>query len=279
MANLTQVVPVDLLRVSGWRTRATETLQVATVARPAGRPSGGAGLAELLGVTAGLRLPAAASRLARLPRGDGHVVIDIPGWKAPEVTGAPLRGFLRALGHKTRSWGLGVNTGRPEHDAELLAETVTRTAAEHGPVSLVGWSLGGVIAREVARAHPDAVRRVVTYGTPVIGGPSHTLGAGSFGAAECDRITALAEQLDREDPIVVPLTAIFTRRDGVVTWQACIDHHSPDVEHVEVSSTHLGMALDPDVWEVVARRLAAGADASSSGGLPLAASERRVYGA
>ncbi|MEP7088778.1 MAG: alpha/beta hydrolase [Nocardioidaceae bacterium] len=257
MTNITQVAPVGLLGFSGRRTRATETLEVATVSRPVGRPSGGAGLAELLGVAAGLRLPAAASRLARLPRGDGHVVIDIPGWKAPEVSGAPLRGLLRALGHDARAWGLGVNTGRPEHDAEVLAETVRRTAAEQGPVSLVGWSLGGVIAREVARAHPEAVRRVVTYGTPVIGGPSHTLGAGSFGAAECARITALAEQLDREDPILVPLTAIFTRRDGVVTWQACIDHHSPDVEHVEVFSSHVGMALDPDVWEVVACRLAA----------------------
>jgi len=209
----------------------------------------------VVGALAGLRLPLAARRLARLPRSDGHVVIDIPGWKAPEAAGAPLRGFLRALGHDARGWGLGVNTGTPERDAELLAETVTRTAAEHGPVSLVGWSLGGVIAREVARVHPDAVRRVVTYGTPVIGGPTHTLGARSFGAAECARITALADQLDRERPIVVPLTAIFTRRDGVVAWQACIDHHSPDVEHVEVFSTHLGMGLDPDVWEVVARRL------------------------
>lgn len=256
MTNLTQVGTVNLLGVSGWRTRATGAPVVDAV-RPAGPPSGVVALAELLGVVAGLRLPAAARRLARLPRGDGHVVIDIPGWKAPEVTGAPLRGFLRAVGHDARAWGLGVNTGRPERDAELLAETVARTADEHGPVSLVGWSLGGVIAREVARARPAAVRRVITYGTPVIGGPTHTLGARSFGAAECARITALAAQLDREDPIGAPLTAIFTRRDGVVTWQACIDHHSPDVEHVEVFSSHLGMALDPDVWEVVARRLAA----------------------
>ncbi len=256
MVNLTQVRPAAVLGLSGWRSRANEQLDPADVRRPSGPPAGAALVAELVGGVAGLRLPAAAPRLARLPRGNGHVVIDIPGWKAPEITGAPLRGLLRALGYDARAWGLGTNTGSPERDARILAKAVTRAAGEHGPVSLVGWSLGGVIAREVARAHPDAVRRVITYGTPIIGGPTHTLGAGSFGVAEAERITARTEKIDREDPITVPITAIFTRRDGVVAWRACIDHHSPGVEHVEVYSTHLGMGVDPDVWEVVARRLA-----------------------
>ena len=100
-------------------------------------------------------------------------------------------------------------------------------------VSLVGWSLGGVIAREVARQHPDAVRRVITYGTPV------------------------ARRLDARTPLRVPLTVVFSRRDGIVPWPACIDRSSTCVEHVEVSSTHLGMGIDPDVWELVAHRLAA----------------------
>lgn len=256
MVNLTQVSPRTVLGLAGWRSRAAERVDTEAVRRPDGRPSGAAWLAELTGIRAGLRLPAAAPRLARLPRGDGHVVIDIPGWKAPEITGAPLRGLLGALGYDARSWGLGVNTGSPERDARLLAKAVTRAAAEHGPVSLVGWSLGGVIAREVARAHPDAVRRVITYGSPIIGGPTHTVGARSFGSEASERITAKAERLDREHPIAVPLTVIFTRRDGIVAWEACIDHYSPDVEHVEVFSTHLGMGVDPDVWELVARRLA-----------------------
>ena len=127
---------------------------------------------------------------------------------------------------------------------------------EHGPVSLVGWSLGGVVAREVAREHPDAVRRLITYGTPVIGGPTFTVGADAYGADECARITQLTETLDRTRPITVPVTTIYTRRDGIVTWQACLDHASRDVEHVEVGSTHLGLGVDPDVWSVVATRLA-----------------------
>jgi dienelactone hydrolase len=125
------------------------------------------------------------------------------------------------------------------------------------PVDLVGWSLGGTIARETARLVPQAVGQVVTYGTPVVGGPTHTLGASAYGRAECERISALIRQLDAESPIAVPMTAIFTRRDSVVSWGACIDHSSPVVHHVEVGSTHFSMGIDPDVWRVVAERLAA----------------------
>jgi hypothetical protein len=256
MLSATQPTCSSILGVSGWRSRARDVSTALTADRPSSPPPARAGLVEVIGLASALRLPGAALRLAGVPRGDGHVVLDLPGWKAPEASGAPLRLYLRSLGYDARPWGLGVNTGDPERDAETLARTVVRLAGEHGPVSLVGWSLGGVVAREVARAHPDAVRRLITYGTPVIGGPTYTVGAGAYGAAECERITRLTEELDRTRPITVPVTTIYTRRDGVVVWQACLDRASRDVEHVEVDSTHLGMGVDPDVWQVVATRLA-----------------------
>jgi surfactin synthase thioesterase subunit len=184
-------------------------------------------------------------------------VIDIPGWKAPEASMAPLRAYLRLVGHDAHGWGLGVNTGAPERDSEILAEKVAALHQQTGrKVALVGWSLGGVIARETARSLPQAVSRVITYGTPAIGGPTYTLGARAFGRAESERIRQMIIELDRENPIQVPITAIFTRRDRVVSWPACIDRTSPDVEHVEVRSTHAGMGLDPNVWQIVATRLA-----------------------
>jgi fermentation-respiration switch protein FrsA (DUF1100 family) len=219
-------------------------------------PPAAAWITEVAGLATALRLPGATPRLAAVPRGDGHVVIDIPGWRAPEASGALLRRYLRALGYDARPWGLGVNTGHPQRDAAILGPTVVGLAAEHGPVSLVGWSLGGVIAREVAREHPHAVRRVVTYGTPVVGGPTYTVGADAYGAEESARIAGLIDERDRTRPLTVPVTSIYTRRDGVVAWQACLDHVTPQVEHVEVASTHLGLGVDPDVWEVVGRRLA-----------------------
>lgn len=200
---------------------------------------------------------ARAPQLVRVPRGSGDRVIDIPGWKAPEASMAPLRAYLRWLGYNATGWGLGVNTGDPERDATILSELVAEQFEETGEkTALVGWSLGGVVARETARSVPHAVSRVITYGTPAIGGPTYTVGADSYGQAESTRIRSAIEELDRDNPIQVPITAIFTRRDSIVDWPACIDRASADVEHVEVRSTHTGMGIDPDVWEIVATRLA-----------------------
>lgn len=256
MIDLIQPIVPSLLGLAGWRSRASAVAASSVSDRPLAAPPPRARLVEVAGLAAALRLPGAAGRLAAVPRGDGHMVIDLPGWQAPEASGALLRGYLRALGFDARPWGLGVNTGDPERAAEILGRSVVRLAEHHGPVSLVGWSLGGVVAREVAREHPESVRRLLSYGTPVVGGPTYTVGAGAYGPDECVRITRLAEELDRSRPIRVPITAVYTRRDGVVDWRACLDHTSPDVEHVEVASTHLGLGVDPDVWEVVATRLA-----------------------
>ena len=230
-------------------------VDVTAVPPPQGPPALGTQLGEARAVLEVARLVRAAPWLARAPRG-GSRVIDLPGWRAPEASNLPLRLFLRALGHDPRPWGLGTNLGDPEGDAERLVE---RLRAERGadPVALVGWSLGGVVAREVARALPDRVSRVVTFGSPIVGGPSYTFAASRYPEEERRRITALIRQLDADRPIEVPITAIYSRRDGVVDWRACVDHASPRVEHVEVGSTHLGLGLDPDVWWTVAQALAA----------------------
>ena len=247
----------QLLTTAGVRTRARPHDDPHDLDRPAGPPTGRTMLGELGAGLDAARLVGAVPRLAGAPRGDGHLVVDIPGWKAPELTGAPLRAYLSRLGYDARGWGFGTNTGDPRRDVERLSERVRDLVEEAGrPASLVGWSLGGVIAREVARRHPDVVRRVITYGTPVAGGARHTSVArasSAGGDADADRV---ARRLDAASPIRVPLTVLFSRRDGVVSWQACIDRSTPQAEHVEVASTHLGMGFDPDVWRIVADRLA-----------------------
>lgn len=227
--------------------------------QPDGPPGAVRGLAnEGLAAAQVVRLIASAPRLATTPRGDGSTVIDMPGWKAPESSMAPIRAYLRWLGYDARTWGLGANAGNPERDAALMADHVIERAAQSGrPVALVGWSLGGVVAREVARAVPQAVSKVVTFGSPIIGGPTHTFAARSYSPAERDRIEELIEETDRENPLYVPVTAIFTRRDGVVNWRACIDRRTEGVRHIEVKSSHLGLGIDPDVWQAVAEALAA----------------------
>ena len=224
---------------------------------PAG-PPGRRGLAgEALGAVQLGRMLAAAPRLARAPRGDGGPVVDIPGWRAPESSMAPIRRYLRWLGHDARTWGLGTNLGNPQRDAERMAVSVADLAERaERPVALLGWSLGGVIAREVAREIPGLVSQVITYGSPVVGGPNHTIAARNYDPAERARIERLIERIAEEDPLRVPVTTIFSRRDGIVAWSACIDRSTPGVRHVEVRSTHLGLGIDPDVWQVVAETLA-----------------------
>lgn len=215
--------------------------------------------AELVGeAIAGLeafRLAAAAPRLAAAARGSNRPTLDIPGWRAHESSMAPIRTYLRRLGHDCSGWGRGMNWGNVEEDVEALVPQVEKQAARGRPVALVGWSLGGVIAREIAREVPESVAGVVTFGTPVIGGPAYTVGARSYGAEEAERIIRTVEELDRENPIQVPITAIFTKRDGIVNWPACIDRTSAAVRHVEVRSSHLGLGIDPDVWLAVAQAL------------------------
>lgn len=204
-----------------------------------------------------LRLGFSTFGLRKLPRGNKAPIILLPGYLAPEWTMEPMRRYLNWLGYDAHHWTLGINQGNPERDHELMVPQVATLAAASGqPVALVGWSLGGTIAREVARIRPDIVSKVVTYGTPVIGGPKFTVGAGVYGEEECNRIANLIDELDQDAPIEVPITAIFTRNDRTVAWPACIDRASKDVKHVEVNSSHASMGVDPDVWRIVAQRLA-----------------------
>ncbi len=197
-------------------------------------------------------------KLARQPRGNGHPVLVLPGFGAGDLSTSPLRRYLRSLGHDARGWGLGQNTGDVVRSTQVMIDRVTRIAVERGEaIPLVGWSLGGVIAREVARERPDVVSRVITFGSPVVGGPKYTSVSEVYRARGVD-VDAIEVEVERRRAthISVPVTAIYARADGIVSWRACIDHVNPGVEHVEVRSTHLGMGLHHEVYAIIANRLA-----------------------
>jgi pimeloyl-ACP methyl ester carboxylesterase len=204
---------------------------------------------------------------AKQPRGDGHVVILFPGLASDVGPLLPLRSHCCRLGYDAIDWGRGLNTG-PGRDidcwlAELALHLQERVAqrlvnAADGTVSLIGWSLGGLYAREVAKLWPDQVRQVITIGTPFNGEPCSTHARHLYrwlnGAAPSDD-RALLRRLRVPPP--QPTTSIFSRRDGIVAWQACT-HHAPraGVQDIEVSGSHLGMGWNPQVLAVVADRLA-----------------------
>ena len=212
-------------------------------------------LAEAWGVRELPRLLLRSTRLLRVPRGEGQPVMVLPGHSSTDTWTVPLRTYLRRLGYDAHGWGLGTNHGDVAALLPPVTEQVAALARRAGrPVHLLGWSLGGVIAREVARDRPDLVAQVITYGTPVVGGPVYTIMGSRYSPQTIAHILGIVEQANRT-PIAVPLTSIFSRADGVVAWRASIDTVHPHTQHVEVRSTHTGLGLDPDVWLAEARRL------------------------
>jgi pimeloyl-ACP methyl ester carboxylesterase len=200
-----------------------------------------------------------AGDLSDAPRGAGEPVIVLPGYGASDASSFVLRSYLRLLGYAVHGWGLGRNTGDVPTLLPRVVDRLDALADRSGQaVRLVGWSLGGYLAREAARERPRAVARVVTLGSPVVGGPKYTVVGRYYSARgyDLDEIEAAVAARNRT-PLTVPVTAVYSRSDGVVAWRACIDPVSGDVEHVEVTATHLGLGFSPDVYRIVADRLAA----------------------
>ena len=203
---------------------------------------------------------AAAPLLRLLPAGDGHPVLVLPGLGGSDQSTAELRTVLRRRGHAARGWGLGRNLGPHDHVLEGMTSRLLALADRAGrSVSLVGWSLGGIYARELAYEHPEVVRQVITLGSPF----RFRHGDRGNASAVYDLIGppedpfpghALPEH-ERPD-LEVPSTSIYTRTDGIVRWHACIDRAGPLRENIEVWGTHSGLGYNLAAVVAVADRLA-----------------------
>ncbi|MEM7662327.1 MAG: alpha/beta hydrolase [Pseudomonadota bacterium] len=215
---------------------------------------------------------------------DRRPVIVLPGYGANDLSTSPLRTFLSLSGYQAEGWGLGLNQGgrglvedvseisdRWQFDRDraqpidvevpalcdrFFARLQTRSSALGTPVSLIGWSLGGYIAREAAREFPELVAQVITLASPIKGGPKHTSIAPlfRFRGVNLDLIEETVEARDAK-AITVPITAFYSRRDGIVSEYAAIDSSSPNARNVRVSASHLGMGVNANVWRQVLQTL------------------------
>ena len=205
---------------------------------------------------------AAASPLLRMVgRGDEHPVLVLPGFTADDRSTAPLRAMLRGQGYWTHGWQLGRNMGPTPRVVDGLLDRLETLHSRHGrKVSLVGWSLGGIFARALARERPDAVRQVITLGSPfrmVDGDRSAATGVWESvkNLHEEDLLELHRRERERE-PLAVPASSIYTRTDGVVRWWLCLDDDGPYRENIEVRGSHSGLGFNPAVALVVSDRLA-----------------------
>jgi pimeloyl-ACP methyl ester carboxylesterase len=206
-------------------------------------------------------------------------VIVLPGFGADDLSTAPLRHILSKAGHSVSTWGLGRNMAgmnlsysaaeisanwqiemREQYKGELgvpaLCDRMTQHLRESvtpdAPVTLVGWSLGGVVAREAARDLPDLVQHVITLGTPVKGGPKYTATARLFRARGMDLDWIESEIGKRDNKLIkAHITAIVSRSDAIVANAAAIDDFSPNIRHIEVDVAHIGLCFNPATIRLV----------------------------
>jgi hypothetical protein len=182
---------------------------------------------------------AAMAAMATMPllkgvaEGDGHSVVIYPGLVSSDVNTLPLRMFLAECGYDVHGWDENVNLGPCVNTMGRSIERVRRLRRKTGrKVSLVGWSLGGLYAREIARHVAKDIRCVITMGTPFVGGP------------------------EGREPPPVPTTSLYSRTDGVVDWQLSIHEPGPHRENIEIDASHNGMGMHPAAWFAIADRLA-----------------------
>lgn len=205
-----------------------------------------------------------APLLALQPRGDGHCVLVIPGWLAGDRSTLALRRYLSVLGYDVHGWGQGVNRGPTTRNVAALQRRVAELAKSSGrSVSVIGWSLGGHYAYQLARRNPANVRQVITLGTPA----AMTWTGSKTGSRIADRLAsspvpsnpahtpAIPRPWNEAGALRVPVTAIHSRSDAIVAWRNSLVRPAPRRQNVQVHGSHLGLGHNPAVLHVIADRL------------------------
>jgi pimeloyl-ACP methyl ester carboxylesterase len=200
--------------------------------------------------------------LGTLPKGDGHAVQVLPGFMATNTSTVPLRRLLGQLGYDAHGWDSGRNVRVDNALIRRLEAQLQRLNDKSGrKVSLVGWSLGGVLARELAKLHPDRVRLVISLGSPISDDRNHTSAARLFEMLNGKEPEPMRgggfRGLDKAPP--VPTTSILTKTDGIVHWRGSVQKPAATpTENIEVYASHCGLGVNPSVMMAIADRLAQG---------------------
>jgi pimeloyl-ACP methyl ester carboxylesterase len=200
---------------------------------------------------------AARPLMPSLPRGDGHAVLVLPGLLADDVSTRALRTVLGKLGYDAHGWGLGRNIGPTAACVKGMRDLVDHLADKHGkPVTLVGWSLGGIFARDLARRTPDTVRQVITLGSPFrLARDSQSRATKVFARYSHLHVEHRSLPLESESvPLRMPATSIYSHLDGIVHWQTCLDTPGERCENIAVMASHLGLGHHPaSIWAIADR--------------------------
>ena len=196
--------------------------------------------------------------LSVTPRGDGHPVLVLPGLLADDDSTQALRSFLNSHGYKAHGWKQGRNRGlRGNLEGDMLARIEELFDRYDGrKVSLVGWSLGGLYARQLAKLLPGKVRSMISLGSPFAGSPKSTNAWRVYEWVSGGKVDDQALLAALAEAPSVPTTSIFSRTDGVCAWQTCLNAEGPNSENIEIDGSHCGLGHHPAAIYAIADRLA-----------------------
>jgi hypothetical protein len=197
--------------------------------------------------------------LLRAPRGDGHPVLALPGFLASDLSMAPMRRYLKELGYDAYAWNMGRNFGGVASKRGALRDLLRRIHDSTGrKVSLIGWSLGGIYARDLALQAPDMVRSVITLGSPFANDVTATNATRLYEMLSGEGVNdnrEIREAIAGDLP--VPTTSIYSRTDGIVNWHTSLLRPSKTAENIEIHlASHIGLGVNPAALWAVADRLA-----------------------
>ena len=193
------------------------------------------------------------------PRGDGQPVLVLPGLITSDRSTVALRSLLSTLNYPTYGWEMGRNYGPLPGVEEGLKDRLKTLAEKHErKVSIVGWSLGGIYARQLAKLMPDHVRQVITLGSPFNGDPHATNAWRVYQIASGETVDHKDEHMGGAiaDTPPVPTTAIYSKTDGICAWQNCLEKATDHTENIEVKGSHCGLGHHPAAAYAITDRLA-----------------------
>lgn len=197
--------------------------------------------------------------LSKAPIGDARAVMLVPGYLADDYSMRPLGTFLKYLGYDVYYTEMGRNMGKVNTDMLRLGDRVG--AVSRGlngeKITLIGWSLGGVLTREAARLFPSIIQEVLTLGTPIVGGPKFTSVGDRYAKANNIDLEKFELDVHQRNSIGLtqPVTSIYSKSDGVVGWQASVDIYNQHAVNIEVDGSHMGLGVNPKVWLTIANIL------------------------
>lgn len=190
--------------------------------------------------------------------GDGHPIFVIPGFMASGMSTRPMRKMLNRIGYKALDWGLGRNLGKLEN-MEVLSQKLNNIYQEKNQkITLIGWSLGGVYARELGKQHPEIIKNIITLGSPfnAVDMPNNAWWLFKLvnGKDVKNRYGDWLEQLPNPAPVYT--TAVYSKQDGVVPWAGCMEKVEDELhENVEVRGSHFGLGVNKSVLKVIVDRI------------------------